>query len=205
MSRSVEATGKTLEEAKQEALRLLEASEEEVEFAVLEEGKSAFLGLFGGKAFRVTATVIDTPERRAVRFLQDITRMIGAPAEVEVKMDENLCINLSGEKMGLLIGHRGETLDALQYLTGVVVNKGMNTSLRVSLDTENYRARREETLIRLGQKMAAKARRTGRRVVLEPMNPYERRILHASLQQNPYVDTHSEGDEPNRRVVIVPR
>mgnify|MGYP000873220956 CR=1 FL=1 len=203
--KTADASGKTLEEAKAAALAQLGENEQDVTFTILEEGKNAFLGLFGGKLYRVTATVNDTPERRAKEFLGEITRMIGAPAEVSVSKGENLSINLSGKHMGMLIGHRGETLDALQYLTSVVVNKGSNDPVRVMLDTENYRARREETLIRLGAKMAAKARNTHRRVVLEPMNPYERRILHASLQANPYVDTHSEGEEPNRRVVIVPR
>ena len=105
----------------------------------------------------------------------------------------------------VVIGHRGETLDALQYLTSLLVNKGGKDYRRVTLDTEGYRAKREQTLINLANRMAAKVQRSGRRMVLEPMNPYERRILHATLQDNPHVTTHSEGEEPNRRVVIAPK
>ena len=104
-----------------------------------------------------------------------------------------------------LIGHRGETLDALQYLTSLQVNKGGKEYRRVTLDTEGYRAKREQTLIALAGRMANKVHKSGRRMMLEPMNPYERRILHATLQDHPYVTTHSEGDEPNRRVVIAPK
>ena len=119
-----------------------------------------------------------------------------------VESEEQLLIKMTGDVLGVLIGRRGDTLDALQYLTSLVVNRGREAYLRVSLDRENYRARREEALRRLAMRMASKARRTGRKVVLEPMNPYERRILHSALQNNPYVATHSEGEEPYRRVVI---
>ena len=112
---------------------------------------------------------------------------------------------MQGDNQGILIGHRGETLDALQYLTSLLVNKGGKDYRRVTLDTEGYRAKREQTLINLANRMAAKVQRSGRRMVLEPMNPYERRILHATLQDNPHVTTHSEGEEPNRRVVIAPK
>ena len=109
---------------------------------------------------------------------------------------------MNGDTLGILIGRRGETLDALQYLTSLRVNRGREEYTRVTLDTENYRARREDTLIRLANRMANRAVRTGRRVSLEPMNPYERRVIHFALQKNEMVDTHSEGDDPNRHVVI---
>lgn len=117
---------------------------------------------------------------------------------------ESLKFHIESDTMGILIGHRGETLDSLQYLTGLIVNRGREDYRRVVLDTENYRNKREDTLVRLARKLAGQVRSTGRPVTLEPMNPYERRVLHATLQSNPYVTTHSTGEEPNRRVVIDP-
>ena len=137
-----------------------------------------------------------------------LTERMGQQADkfgVERAYDEITDIDLSGEDIGFIIGHRGETLDALQYLTSLQVNKGGKEYRRVTLDTEGYRAKREQTLIALAGRMANKVHKSGRRMMLEPMNPYERRILHATLQDHPYVTTHSEGDEPNRRVVIAPK
>lgn len=141
---------------------------------------------------------------RAQEFLQTLTRLMDVPVEVHVKSDEegNILVNLEGDSLGVLIGRRGETLDALQYLTSLCVNKGKEGYTRVTLDTENYRAKREEALTRLANRMASRAIKTGRRVSLEPMNPYERRIIHSALQSNDQVDTHSEGEEPNRHLVI---
>lgn len=146
----------------------------------------------------------DTPAGRAQKFLMDVTDRMGVKVDVYVDDSEadNLSIHMIGDTLGILIGRRGETLDALQYLTSLQVNKGREGYIRVTLDTENYRAKREDSLRRLAQRMANRAVKTGRKVVLEPMNPYERRVLHATLQDHPYVQTHSEGDEPNRRVVI---
>ncbi len=146
----------------------------------------------------------DTPAGKAQRFLMDISERMGVKVDVYVDDSEEgiLMIHMVGDTMGVLIGHRGETLDALQYLTSLQVNKGRDGYIRVTLDTENYRAKREESLRRLAVRMANRAVKTGRRVVMEPMNPYERRVLHTALQDHPAVTTHSEGDEPNRRVVI---
>ena len=128
---------------------------------------------------------------------------MGVPVKIYVaEGDGGMSISMMGDTLGILIGRRGDTLDALQYLTSLEVNKDRDDYLRVSLDTEHYRAKREESLTRLAERMAARAVKTGRKVVLEPMNPYERRVLHSTLQNHPYVQTHSEGDEPNRRVVI---
>ena len=139
----------------------------------------------------------------AVDFLSNTTRMMGVDVTIEVcQTEETLFVRMSGDTLGVLIGRRGETLDALQYLTSLHVNKDREDYLRVSLDSENYRAKREEVLRKLALRMAQRARRSGRRVVLEPMNPYERRILHSALQSNPYVQTHSEGEDPYRRVII---
>lgn len=144
----------------------------------------------------------------AAEFVKGLIARMGAEGRVLAAMDDDcLRLRIDSEKMGMLIGHRGETLDAMQYLTGLVVNKNRKTEgyTRVTLNTEEYREKREETLKRLAKKVAAQVRATGRPRVLEPMNPYERRVLHATLQNNPDVTTHSEGEEPNRRVVVTPK
>ena len=141
--------------------------------------------------------------KMAVEFLSNTTKMMGVEVSIEVCEGEDaLHVRMMGDTLGVLIGRRGETLDALQYLTSLHVNKGREGYLRVSLDSENYRAKREDALRKLALRMAQRARKTGHRVVLEPMNPYERRILHSALQGNPYVQTHSEGEDPYRRVII---
>ena len=146
----------------------------------------------------------EAPEGRAFTFLTDVTRLMGVEVIINARRDEegNVRVDMFGDTLGILIGRRGETLDALQYLTSLYVNKGSEDYIRVTLDTENYRAKREEALRRLANRMANRAVKTGRKVVMEPMNPYERRILHSALQQNDAVTTHSEGEEPNRHVVI---
>ena len=145
-----------------------------------------------------------TAAGRAQEFLQELTKRMGVNVSVAVATDEdgNVRVNMEGDTLGILIGRRGETLDALQYLTSLQVNKGQSEYTRVTLDTEGYRAKREEALVRLANRMANRAQKTGRKVSLEPMNPYERRILHSALQDHPAVTTHSEGEEPNRHVVI---
>lgn len=136
-------------------------------------------------------------------FLMGLTERMGVPAQIAVsESSEQIRMVLSGENMSILIGRRGETLDALQYLTSLNVNRAREDYLRVSLDTENYRAKREEALRKLAVRMAGRCKKSGRRVALEPMNPYERRILHSALQADPDVTTHSEGEEPYRRVII---
>lgn len=145
-----------------------------------------------------------TPEGKAQEFLLGLTSRMGVNVSVNARQDEegNVRVDMFGDTLGILIGRRGETLDALQYLTSLYVNRGQEGYTRVTLDTENYRAKREEALRRLANRMANRAVKTGRKVVMEPMNPYERRILHSALQQNDAVTTHSEGEEPNRHVVI---
>lgn len=149
---------------------------------------------------------VDTLEGIAQSFLLDVTQRMGVDVQVDVHRaeDGHIFASMYGDTLGILIGRRGETLDALQYLTSLQVNRGREDYTRVTLDTENYRAKREEALTRLAARMANRAVKTGRKVSLEPMNPYERRILHSSLQGNPEVTTHSEGDEPYRHVVVVP-
>ena len=145
-----------------------------------------------------------TAAGRAQEFLQELTQLMGVNVSVAVATDEegNVRVNMDGDTLGILIGRRGETLDALQYLTSLRVNRGQSNYTRVTLDTEGYRAKREEALVCLANRMANRAQKTGRKVSLEPMNPYERRILHSALQDHPTVTTHSEGEEPNRHVVI---
>ena len=145
-------------------------------------------------------------KRRAVDFLKEMFRVMEMNVEIRAEFAEDtLSVEIDGEDMGLLIGKRGQTLDSLQYLTSLVVNKGKASYVRVKLDTEDYRSRRKATLENLAKNIAMKVKKTRRPVFLEPMNPYERRIIHSALQNDPYVTTHSEGDEPNRRVVVTPK
>ena len=149
----------------------------------------------------------DSAAGKAKAFLAELTQMMGVNVEIAVGNDEegNVFVQMTGDTLGILIGRRGETLDAIQYLTSLKVNRGQEGYTRVTIDTENYRAKREDTLIRLANRMANRAVKTGRKVSMEPMNPYERRIIHSALQANQAVDTHSEGEEPNRHVVITIR
>ena len=149
----------------------------------------------------------ESPAGIAHTFLMEMTKLMGVDVTIDMGTDAdgNVYGYINGDTLGILIGRRGETLDAVQYLTSLKVNRGREGYIRVTLDTENYRAKREDTLIRLANRMANRALRTGRKVSLEPMNPYERRIIHFALQQNEGVTTHSEGDEPNRHVVITHR
>ena len=154
--------------------------------------------------FEATAEdALSDDARKAKAFLAGLTERMGVPVEIELmETPEQLRMQMAGENMSLLIGRRGETLDALQYLTSLNINRGREEYLRISIDTENYRAKREEALRKLAVRMAGRAKKSGRRVALEPMNPYERRILHSALQNDPEVTTHSEGEEPYRRVII---
>ncbi len=149
----------------------------------------------------------ESPAGKAKAFLAELTTLMGVNVEIAVGTDTegNVFVQMTGDTLGILIGRRGETLDAIQYLTSLRVNHGQESYTRVTIDTENYRAKREDTLIRLANRMANRAVKTGRKVSLEPMNPYERRIIHSALQANEAVDTHSEGEEPNRHVVITLR
>ncbi len=203
--KQIEATGKTLNDALTAGLTQMGLSLDQVDYEILDEGAKGFLGI-GTRPVRLRLSQKDDPIARAEGFLSEVTRLIGLDVSFESEMDgEALRVNMSGESQGILIGHRGETLDALQYLCSLKVNRGREDYIRVTLDTENYRAKREQTLINLANRMAQKVARTGRRMAMEPMNPYERRIMHAALQNNEYVVTHSEGEEPNRRVVILPK
>ena len=197
-------------EKKPEALKPLRERKPRPPRPARDEGeKRDFAPMVPAETFAPTEPPVihpeDTPAGRAQKFLMDVTDRMGVKVDVYVddSKADNLSIHMIGDTLGILIGRRGETLDALQYLTSLQVNKGREGYIRVTLDTENYRAKREDSLRRLAQRMANRAVKTGRKVVLEPMNPYERRVLHTALQNHPAVTTHSEGEEPNRRVVIM--
>ena len=200
---AIQKTGKTVDEAVALALGELGITKDEAEIEVIEEGSRGFLGMFGAKDAVVKVKKKFDPERTAKNFLKEMFIAMGLIVNVETKLkDRQLEIKISGDDMGIIIGKRGQTLDAVQYLVNLVVNKGTAPYISVPLDTENYRERRKETLETLAFNLAKKVKHTGKNVVLEPMNPYERRIIHSALQNDRYVTTYSEGDEPYRNVVI---
>lgn len=202
----VEKTAKTVDEAVLEAIKELNISIEEADITVIDEGSKGFLGMFGGKNAVVRVKRKHDPEKIAKDFLREIFLAMGIIVNVETTLKEKqLLIELKGDDMGIIIGKRGQTLDSLQYLVNLVVNKGNAPYINISIDTENYRQRRKETLESLAYNLAKKVKITGKKVVLEPMNPYERRIIHSSLQSNRFVTTFSEGEEPYRNVVIAPK
>lgn len=199
-----EFSGKTLEDAVTEAKISLEATSENLEYEVIEKGSTGFLGI-GSKPAKIRARKLLNARERAEEFLAKVFEAMQISVHVNIveNTDEKIMnIDLSGEDMGVLIGKRGQTLDSLQYLVSLVVNKGEEEYVRVKVDTENYRQRRKETLENLARNIASKVKRTRRPVTLEPMNSFERRIIHSALQGDKYVDTHSEGDEPFRKIVV---
>ncbi|MBV7275777.1 RNA-binding cell elongation regulator Jag/EloR [Clostridium thailandense] len=200
----IEMTGKTVEEALKNALKELNVEEDKVEFEVLDAGNKGFFNLIGTRPAKIQVKVKRDYIYEAKTFVRDVLDCMGVKAEIRIKEENNVVkVSLTGPDMGILIGYRGETLDSLQYLISLVINKGHEMEYkRVILDTENYRLKREETLKRLARRIAEKVRRTGRPVKLEPMNPYERRVIHSALQNDFYVNTYSEGEEPFRKVVV---
>lgn len=201
----IEVSAKTVSDAITEACQKLTVTSDKLEYEVVEEGSSGFLGI-GSKPAIIKARVKSSVEDTAKDFLNDVFRAMDLTVVVDVKYNEDessMEIDLSGDEMGVLIGKRGQTLDSLQYLVSLVVNKNVENYIRVKVDTENYRQRRKETLENLAKNISYKVKRTKRPVSLEPMNPYERRIIHSALQNDKYVTTHSEGDEPFRHVVVV--
>ena len=178
-----EFTGKTVEDAVMEAAIKLETTSDRMEYEVLEKGSNGFLGI-GSKPARIRARKVMETAERAEKFLMDVLEAMDLKATVsmeENKEERTLDIDLAGDDMGVLIGKRGQTLDSLQYLVSLVVNKGEDDYIRVKVDTENYRQRRKDTLENLAKNIASKVRRTGKPVTLEPMNPYERRVIHSAL------------------------
>ena len=203
----IEISAKTVADAVTLACQQLAITSEKLEYEVVDEGKAGILG-FGAKPAIIKARVKATLEDNVKFFLNEVFAAMNIEVVVNIEYDEkekNMNIDLACEDIGMLIGKRGQTLDSLQYLVSLVVNKETEEYVRVKVDTENYRERRKATLENLAKNMAHKVKRIRRSVSLEPMNPYERRIIHAALQDDKYVTTHSEGDEPYRRVVITPK
>ena len=203
--RFVEMKAKTVDEAVSKALAELNTTKENVEIEILEESKGLF-GLLGNKEVKVKVTLVKENEsEKAEEFLSNLTKMMGMDItfETEYKEEEKkMEIELKGEGLGLLIGRRGETLDAIQYLTNIFLNKETDDYIKVTLDAENYRERRESALVTLAKRTAQKATKYKKNMIIEPKNPYERRIIHEALQDYPEVTTYSIGEEPNRKVVV---
>ncbi|WP_066505188.1 RNA-binding cell elongation regulator Jag/EloR [Abyssisolibacter fermentans] len=197
---------KTIDSAVDEALKDLQVERDDITYEVLDEPNKGFLGIIGNRDAKVKIIVSNDPVEKARSFLNDLLRKMNLNATVEIVRDKNdLNIEIKGENpedMGVIIGKRGKTLDSIQYLVNLVVNKKRNNYLRIVVDTENYRKKRQETLERLARKMADKAKRYRKSIRLEPMNPYERRIIHSALQDDMNINTYSEGKEPYRKVVI---
>lgn len=200
----ITVSAKTVDEAVTKALIELETTSDKLEYEVVERGSAGFLGI-GAKPAVIRAKRKERVEDRAIHFLNQVFDSMNMEVSITAVYnaeEKEMNINMEGTDMGILIGKRGQTLDSLQYLVNLVVNKKKDDYIRVKLDTENYRERRKETLETLAKNIAYKVKRTKRAVSLEPMNPYERRIIHAALQNDKYVVTRSDGEEPFRHVII---
>jgi spoIIIJ-associated protein len=202
MAYILEKSGKTVDEALSLALQELNAEREDVEVEIIEEGSKGIFGI-GSRAAKIRVILKETCVDKAKEFLFDVFEKMDIEVEIEgSEQEDTISLNIKAEDSGIIIGRRGETLDALQYLTSLVVNKDSEDYKRVTLDIENYRQKREETLLRLADRLAQRVLRNRKTITLEPMNPYERRIIHSALQTYKGIRTYSVGDEPNRKVVI---
>lgn len=200
----IEVTAKTVDDAITESLVQLGTTSDKIEYEVIEKGSNGFLGI-GSKMAKIRVRKKSDVEDYVRDFLNDVFHAMDMKVEIMITKSEdgkNVDVELKGDEMGVLIGKRGQTLDSLQYLTNLAVGKQVNEYVKVKLDTEDYRKRRKETLENLARNIAYKVKRTKRPVSLEPMNPFERRVIHSALQNDRYVSTHSEGDEPYRHVVV---
>jgi spoIIIJ-associated protein len=201
----MEFKGKTVDDALTEASIQLGVASDELIYEVIDKGSTGILGFINTKPAIIKVKKKESFVDTIQEFLDNLFRVMGIETVVDIDYNEEekiMNINLTGPEMGVLIGKRGQNLDALQKITQSVVNKNSEEFVRVKLDTENYRARRKDTLENLARNIAYKVKRSRKQVVLEPMNPYERRIIHSALQDDKYVSTRSEGEEPFRRVVI---
>lgn len=198
-------TGKTKEEAIEDGLRRLGVNREDVEVKVINEAKNGFLGLIGAKPAVVEVIKKPDPDVIGREFLFELFTKMDVPVEIDVKYKENKTVyfDLKGENIGILIGKRGQTLDSIQYLTNIYVKRKCGNDARIVLDAENYREKRKNTLEQLAENLAKQVRAKNKSVRLEPMNKYERKIIHVTLQRYKDIETYSEGEESNRRVVIV--
>ena len=200
----IEVTAKTVDDAITEGLIKLGTTSDKIETEIIEKGSSGFLGI-GSKPAVVRIRKKFTIKDYVRNFLDDVFHAMGMDVEIVINLSEdqkNVDVELKGNDMGVLIGKRGQTLDSLQYLTNLALGKQVNEFVKVKIDTEDYRKRRKETLENLAKNIAYKVKRTKRPISLEPMNPFERRVIHSALQSDRYVNTHSEGEEPYRHVVV---
>ncbi len=205
MAEFIQISAKTVDEAITKALIELEITSDKLEYEVLEKGSAGFLGIGAKPAVIKARKKMDIIDQGR-EFLEKVFEKMNMDVTIDISVDQEenvVSINLSGSEMGVLIGKRGQTLDSLQHLVSLVINKNSEQYMRVKLDTENYRERRKETLEHLAKNIAYKVKRTKRPMALEPMNPYERRIIHSALQNDAYVFTKSEGEEPFRHVVVM--
>ncbi|MCC8150206.1 MAG: protein jag [Lachnospiraceae bacterium] len=204
----IEVTAKTVDDAITDALVKLGVTSDQIEYEVIEKGSAGFLG-FNSKPAIIKAWKKYTSEDYIREFLEKVFDAMDMKVEIIItasEEEENVFdVELKGDDMGVLIGKRGQTLDSLQYLTNLAINKNLDTYIKVKLDTEDYRKRRQETLENLAKNIAYKVKKTRKPVALEPMNPFERRVIHSALQNDRYVTTHSEGENPYRHVVVTPK
>jgi spoIIIJ-associated protein len=201
---SIEMEGRNIEEALMKALKKLNTDRDSVEYEILDSGSKGLFNVIGFKPARIRVIKKYHYIEDAEQLILNVLKCMELDANISITEDDDtIKINLSGKKMGLIIGYRGETLDSIQYLLSLIVNKNHEIPhKKVILDTENYRSKREETLKGVAIKSANRVKRTSKTLKLEPMNPYERRIIHSTLQNDDSIITYSEGEEPFRRVVI---
>lgn len=200
----IEVSAKTVDDAITESLVKLGTTSDKIEYEVIEKGSSGFLGI-GSRPAVIKVRKKSEVEDYVYDFLHNVFVAMNLEVEIVINKSEdgkNVDVELKGEEMGVLIGKRGQTLDSLQYLTNLAVGKQVNEYVKVKIDTEDYRKRRRDTLENLAKNIAYKVKRTKHSVSLEPMNPFERRVIHSALQNDRYVNTHSEGEEPYRHVVV---
>jgi len=203
--REVTASGSTVEEAVQLALEQLNSTEDQVEIDIIDEGKKGILGLFGAKRAIVKVKLAKDPIKETEKFIKEVTKQMNLDVIIKTSIEENhVTFEMDGNNIAILIGKRGQTLNALQYLAHLALNKDSEKYYTVTLDAEGYRARRKETLEALAHKMANKAKRLKKKVALEPMPAYERKIIHSALQNQGDISTYSDGQEPHRHIVIKP-
>lgn len=204
--REVTASGKTVDEAVERALKQLDTTKENVEIKIIDEGKKGFFGIFGSKLSIVSVKLAKDQIKETEKFIMDVTKNMGVDVTLTTTVKGNhVTFEVHGEKIALLIGKRGQTLNALQYLIQLALNKDGKKFYRVTLDAEGYRGRRKETLESLALKMADKAKRLNQKVALEPMPAYERKIIHSAIQNRTDVSTYSDGVEPHRHIVVKPQ
>ncbi|MDU0204314.1 RNA-binding cell elongation regulator Jag/EloR [Paenibacillus sp. MAH-36] len=201
--KKIVVTGKTIELAVKAGLSQWQVSEDRVKIHILEQPSRGLFGFIGSKEAKVELELIPDPLEEAIAFLQDMFEAMKISITIDTTKDrEGYQLNMSGSELGILIGKRGQTLDALQYIVNIVANRYANSHFRIILDAENFRDRRKKTLEELALRLANRVIKSKKEVILEPMNSQERKIIHAELQGHPVVKTYSKGEEPNRRVVI---